>query len=73
MMTHTLDQSRPTIPHSVRISIWKDLKLKHMLCGPVYAYIIAEHCNRVFQVQVCPLACGNCVLQVKVLQPAPSS
>ena len=71
MMTHTLDQSRPTIPQSVRISIWKAMKLKHMLRGPVYAYIIAEHCNRVFQVQVCPLACENCVLQVKVVQPGP--
>ena len=72
-LTHILDQSCPTIPQSVRISIWTALKLKQMLRGPVFAYLFAEHAKRIFQVQVCPLTCENCILQVRVVESVPAA
>lgn len=68
VMTHVLDQSRPSIPKSVPISIWTAYKLRRMLKGSVYAYLLNEHCGRSFQVQVCPLSCDNCALTVPAVE-----
>ena len=70
MMTHILDQSRPAIPPSVGISWWKAIKLRHMLRGPIYAYLIAEHQNRVFSFKICPFNC-DCALSMRVVESAP--
>ena len=70
MMTHVLDQSRPAIPPSVGISWWKAIKLRHMLRGPIYAYLIAEHQNRVFSFKICPFSC-DCALSMRVVESAP--
>ena len=71
LLTHVLDQSRPSIPKSVNISWWTALKLRHMLKGPVYAYLIAEHLNRVFNLKICPPSCCDCALSMRVVESAP--
>ena len=70
-LTHVLDKSRPAIPQSVPITILTALKLRRMLKGSVYAYLLVEHCDRVFQLQVCPLTCTDCVLQVRTVESVP--
>ena len=72
LLTHVLDQSRPAIPKSVQINILTALKLRRMLRGSIYAYLLAEHCNRVFQLQVCPLTCNDCVLSVRPVDTEPA-
>ena len=71
LLTHVLDQSRPSIPKSVNISWWTALKLRHMLKGPVYAYLIAEHLNRVFNLKICPPSYCDCALSMRVVESAP--
>ena len=71
MMTHILDYSRPSIPNAVGISWWQAIKLRHMLKGPIYAYLIAEHQNRVFSFKTCPTSCCECTLYMRPVQSAP--
>ena len=42
-----------------------------MLHGPGCAYLFAEHAKFIFQLQVRPLACENCILQVRVVESVP--
>ena len=71
MLTHILDQSRPSIPSSVKISWWKALKLRHILRGPIFGYLIAEHQNRVLSCTICPTNCCDCVLPRRIMGSAP--
>ena len=41
-----------------------------MLRGPVYAYLIAEHLNRVLSFKICPFNC-DCALSMRVIESTP--
>lgn len=72
VITHLLDRSRPDVPERVPVSMIQGMKLRMMMKGTIYAYLIAEHGHHAFQLNICPLSCRSCCAKLNAVE-APAS
>lgn len=68
VITHLLDRSRPQLPDRVPVSILTGLRLRRMFRQTIYAYLMAEHANYAFQLNICPLSCRECSAKLNVVE-----
>ena len=59
-ISHLLDDTRLAIPQVVDLSWFIALKLRKIIRKPFYAYLICEHVNHAYHMNVCPTHCSSC-------------
>ena len=66
--THLLDKTQLGIPQSVNVSFTQGLKLRQIFKVQFYAYIVAQHANHAFHMNICPLSCNTCKASLNVVE-----
>ena len=66
--THLLDNTQLGIPQSVNVSFTQGLKLRQIFKVQFYAYIVAQHANHAFHMNICPLSCNTCKASLNVVE-----
>ena len=66
--THLLDNSQLGIPQNVSVSVIQGLKLRKIFRGQFFAYIVAQHANHAFHMNICPLSCISCKASINVVE-----
>ena len=66
--THLLDNSQLDIPQSVNVSFIQGLKLRRIFQAQFFAYIVAQHANHAFHMNICSLSCHTCKASLNVVE-----